>query len=298
MALKSMTGFARASGAQDGLEWNWEVRSVNGKGLDIRLRLPPGLEALDAPVRKALRQRFTRGSFQVSLQQARATAAAALRVNEELLSWLVQEARALHARIGSHAAAVDPVALLSMRGVIEAREEGADVAEVHGAALLASLEEALEGLAAARAEEGARLQAVIAAQLDEIARLAAVARADPARSPQAIARRLREQVARLLESLGGTEELDGQRLHQEAALLAARADIAEELDRLDAHVAAARELLQAEGAVGRRLEFLAQEFNREANTLCSKAPDASISRTGLELKAVIDRFREQVANIE
>ena len=294
MALRSMTGFARAAGSDEGLDWVWEARSVNGRGLDIRLRLPAGLEALDGPVRKAAARRFSRGNLQISVQYARRREAAGLRVNEELLSWLAERAQALHARLGERAGAIDPVALLSMRGVIEA-EEQADLAGSHGEALLAGAEAMLDDLAAARAEEGARLEAVIADQIDEIARLTQEARDNPARAPEAVVHRLREQVARLLEAAEG---LDEARLHQEAALLAARADIAEELDRLDAHVAAARELLAAQGAVGRKLEFLAQEFNREANTLCSKASDASLSRTGLELKAVIDRFREQVANIE
>lgn len=295
MALKSMTGFARASGADETLSWVWEVKSVNGKGLDARLRMPPGLEALEPDIRKALSSRFRRGNFQINLQVTRAKGAASLRINPEVLDWFVEEARKLSARLGQTAASVNPVELLSLRGVIEAEENGSGLHETHGKALLASLEEALDDLAKARAAEGARLQEVIAGHIGRIKALTDQARNDPARAPEAIRARLKEQIARIMD---GNGELDEQRLYQEAAVIAARADIAEEIDRLDAHVAAARELMEIQGPAGRKLDFLAQEFNREANTLCSKAASASLSRTGLELKAVIDQLREQVANIE
>ncbi len=295
MALSSMTGFARATGMEGVLSWTWEVRSVNGKGLDARLRLPQGMEALEPEIRKALAARFRRGNMQISLQLEITDARSAMRVNKELLEWLVEEARKTSARLGTLAANVDPARLLSMRGVLEAEDSTARAIEEHHEAMMASFGEALSALAEMRSREGQRLEKVIIAQLDEIAALVEQARNDPARAPEAIRERLREQVARIMEA---EPELDEQRLHQEAMLLAARADIAEELDRLDAHVEAARELVDSSGPAGRRLEFLAQEFNREANTLCSKSNAASITRAGLEMKAIIDRLKEQAANIE
>ncbi len=297
MTLKSMTGFARAAGENETLSWVWEVRSVNGKGLDARFRLPPGLESLEPGIRKALSGRFRRGNFQISLQITRTTRGTNLRINREFLDLLIDEARHLAARLGPDAAPASPAQLLHIRGVVDTEEDGARarLATEHGEVLLRSLDEALERLARAREEEGGRLEAVLREQIDEIARLVEEARNNPARSPEAIRGRLKEQVARIMEA--GTE-LDEDRLYQEAVVLAAKADIAEELDRLDSHVAAARELLEQDGPVGRRFEFLTQEFNREANTLCSKSNAASLTRTGLALKAVIDRLREQVANIE
>jgi uncharacterized protein (TIGR00255 family) len=187
--------------------------------------------------------------------------------------------------------------LISVKGVLEVVEhvEDADVTGARHAAMLASLDEALVSLVAARAGEGARLAAVLNAQIDEIEKLVDIVRRSPARTPVAIAERLRAQVARLTD---GASALDPDRLHQEAVLLATRADVEEELQRLSAHISAARELLGENGAVGRKLDFLAQEFNREANTLCSKAGDVEISRAGLALKTVIDQLREQVQNIE
>ncbi len=297
MTLKSMTGFARAAGENEALNWVWEVRSVNGKTLDARFRLPPGLESLEPEIRKALSGRFRRGNFQVSLQIIRTSRNTNLRINRAFLDLLVEEARHLAARLGPGAAPVSPAQLLHIRGVVDTEDDGARtrLADEYGEALLQSLNEALDRLARVRKEEGGRLETVLREQIDEIAHLVKEARNNPARSPEAIRERLQEQVARILDA--GTE-LDEERLYQEAVLLAAKADIAEELDRLDSHVAAARELLEQDGPVGRRFEFLTQEFNREANTLCSKSNAASLTRTGLALKAVIDRLREQVANIE
>ncbi len=297
MALSSMTGFARASGGDERISWVWEVRSVNGKGLDFRLRVPRGFESLDPGVRRALAERFVRGNFQIQLQLAHVRDAVAMRINGAMLDWLIEEARKLRARLGPEAAPLDASALLAMRGVVEIDEDAqqAELLETHGETLMKGLNEALDALAAARAEEGARLQRAIAARIDRMEALTRQARENKARTPAAIRARLKEQVDRLLEASSG---LDAQRLAQEAALLAAKADIAEELDRLDAHVAAARDLLAAEGAVGRRLDFLAQEFNREANTLCSKSTDASLTAIGLEMKIVTDQLREQVQNVE
>jgi uncharacterized protein (TIGR00255 family) len=290
-----MTGFARASGEHQGLFWQWELKSVNGKALDVRLRLPPGFEALEMPLRAQLAQAFRRGSLQVSLSVSGQLARETMRLNQEVLDRLVEAGEALRERIGGEPLRAD--VLLSIRGVVEAVSvpEDEDEAERRHAAMLASFGEALSALAAARREEGGRLQAVVAQQVTRIAELAAEARASKARTPEAVRARLAEQVSRLIETGAA---LDPDRLHQEAVIAATRADIQEELDRLDSHVEAARLLLASDDAVGRKFDFLAQEFNREANTLCSKASDRSLSLTGLDLKTVIDQLREQVQNIE
>ncbi|WP_038036423.1 YicC/YloC family endoribonuclease [Thermopetrobacter sp. TC1] len=296
MALSSMTGFARATGQTDTLSWSWEIRSVNGKGLDVRLRLPNGFEALDPLLRKELAARFSRGSMQVGLQVRRAADVVAMRVNSALLDWLIEEVRKLEGRLGMTAAPVDPARLLALRGVLEPEEEDPDaVLAAVKEPLLESFRRALDDLEQVRRKEGARITEVLKSQVDQIADLVQKARENPARSPEAVRERLRQQVQRLLEA---SQDLDEQRLYQEAVILAAKADVEEELDRLAAHVAAARELLAGNGPAGRKLDFLAQEFNREANTLCAKSNDASLTRIGLDLKAVIDQFREQVQNVE
>ena len=295
MAISSMTGFARASGGAQGLFWQWEIKSVNGKALDVRLRLPPGFEALDMPVRAALAQAFKRGNLQVSLSVSGDIARESVRLNEDVLNRLVEAGEALRERIGGEPLRAD--VLLSIRGVVEvaAMPENEAAVEQRNAAMLRSFDEALTALGAARREEGARLQAVLSDQLRRVAALAAAARANPARSVAAIRTRLAEQVSRLLDTGAA---LDPDRLHQEAVLAATRADIQEELDRLDSHAEAAMALLQSNEAIGRKFDFLAQEFNREANTLCSKASDRSLTLIGIDLKTVIDQMREQVQNIE
>jgi uncharacterized protein (TIGR00255 family) len=290
-----MTGFGRASAAHGATSWHWEARSVNNRGLDVRLRLPPGYDALEPKARELAQKRFTRGSLNISLSIERATAPAKVSLNEEVLRQVMAAAQRLH-----HLADVAPAradGLLGLKGVlevIEAAEDETEVAARHGA-ILASLDEALAALAGARAGEGLRLAQILGASVGEVARLTAVVAASPARTPQAIAARLNEQVGRLIETGQG---LDPARLHQEAVIIATRADVEEELKRLQAHVESARELLAAGGAVGRKLDFLAQEFNREANTLTSKANDTDIARAGLAMKVVIDQMREQVQNIE
>ncbi len=295
MSISSMTGFARSAGARGDLNWQWELKSVNGKALDVRCRMPAGFEAMEAPVRAAVTQAFRRGSIQVSLAISGTAASESVRLNTDVLDRLVEAGERLRDRIGGEPLRAD--VLLSLRGVVEVMPQPEEEAEVEArqAAMMASLGEALAALAAARREEGARLAAIVSAQVNRIAELAAEARANPSRSVTAIRARLAEQVARLLET---GASLDPDRLHQEAILLATRADIQEELDRLDSHVAAAKALLSTNDAVGRKFDFLAQEFNREANTLCSKASDRSLTATGLELKTVIDQLREQVQNIE
>lgn len=295
MPISSMTGFARASGERQGLFWQWEIKSVNGKALDVRLRLPPGFEALETPVRAALASAFRRGNLQVSLSISGQVGRETVRLNQDILDRLVEAGEALRDRIGGEPLRVD--ALLSIKGVVEiaAAPEEEGEAEARNAAMLESFGESLKALAAARREEGGRLNAIISAQVQRIAELAEAARRNPSRTPEAIRARLAEQVSRLMETGAA---LDPDRLHQEAVIAATRADIQEELDRLASHVEAAQALLASSDAIGRKFDFLAQEFNREANTLCSKASDRSLTAIGLDLKTVIDQLREQVQNIE
>ena len=295
MPLKSMTGFARSHSTLGSLSWHWEVRSVNGRGLDQRLRLPPGLEGLELPVREAVARRFARGSIHITLTVQRDAGQVDLRVNEAALDAIIGAMARLQATGGFDRPRPDTV--LAMRGVLEAGEPAETEAEreVRTAAMLASLKAALADLEVARATEGCRLAPLLLGQLDSIERLTQQIAAAPSRSPEAIRARLREQLQRVLEA-GST--LDEGRLYQEAALIATRADIEEELKRLGAHVSAGRDHIAASGPVGRRLDFLTQELNREANTLCAKSSDIEITRAGLELKAIIDQMREQVQNIE
>jgi uncharacterized protein (TIGR00255 family) len=297
MPLASMTGFGRNEGAHLGLRWHWEVRSVNGRGLDVRLRLPPGLEAIEPRVREAVAKRVSRGSLNVTLNAAREQAAVNLVLNEAVLDRVLAALARVQAKTTVAFDKPRPEAVLALRGVLEATDdaESEAVFEARATAMLASLEQALAGLVAARRAEGDRLAAVLSGQVDSIARLVVQVESAPARTPEAVRTRLREQVQRLLEAGAA---LDEGRLYQEAAFIATRADIEEELKRLAAHVAAARELIAAKEPVGRRFEFLVQELNREANTLCSKSSDIEITRAGLELKTVIDQMREQVQNIE
>jgi uncharacterized protein (TIGR00255 family) len=295
MAVASMTGFARAGGAFDGRHWQWEVKSVNGKGLDTRCRLMPGFEQLEAPARESAIRRFKRGNLQITMTCDNGPASEVLSVNEEALEQLLAITDKLRARLGGEAPRIET--LLGLRGVVEVVSEPvpADVAARRDKAMLDSLEAALGALAVMREAEGARLGQIIGAQVDRIEGLTIAARDNPARQPEAIKTRLREQIARLLETHSGFDEA---RLHQEAVLIATRADIQEEVDRLLAHVEAARVLLASREPAGRKLEFLSQELNREANTLCSKAMDRSLTAIGLDLKTVIDQLREQVQNIE
>jgi uncharacterized protein (TIGR00255 family) len=295
MALKSMTGFARTDGAIGPTSWHWEVRSVNGRGLDLRLRLPPGYEGLEARIRETVSKRIARGSVTINLNVRRSEGGTQIKLNEAALRQVLAALDGLKGRI--ELAPPSAEALLGIKGVLEVvePEESEAETEARTAAMLAGLGEALDAMVRARAAEGRHLEAVLLQQLASIDRLVAAIEAAPARTPEAIRQRLREQVGRLLEA-GAT--LDEGRLYQEAAMLATRADVAEELKRLAAHIAAARELIVSLEPAGRRFDFLAQEFNREANTVCSKSIDPETTRAGLELKAVIDQMREQVQNIE
>ena len=295
MTIKSMTGFARSDGAAGPLSWHWEVRSVNGRGLDMRLRLPPGHENLEPRVREAVSRRIVRGNVTINLSVRRSEGETRLRLNEGALAQVLVALDTLRTRLET--APPQAEALLAIKGVLEVvePEEGEAEQQARTSALLAGLAEALDSMVGARAAEGAHLRAIVLEQIAAIERLVAVVAASPARAPEAIRQRLKDQVERLLAT-GAT--LDEGRLYQEAALLATRADVEEELKRLGAHIASARELLASRDPAGRRLDFLAQEFNREANTLCSKSTDPETTRAGLELKAVIDQMREQVQNIE
>ena len=291
-----MTGFARQDGAGEGLAWVWEARSVNGRGLDIRLRLPPGFDAIDAAVREAVTKRISRGNVTINLTTERQNGAGTVRLNEGVLRDILKASDRVAELTGG--ARPDTAALLTMKGVLEIGDNGLEDPEqraVREHLLIKSFEETVDKLVASRRSEGARLGQIVATQLVEIERMTGEVRASPSRTPETIRLRLQDLVSRLLETSG---TFDKDRLHQEAVLAATRADVEEELARLTAHVAAAREILDEKSAVGRKLDFLAQEFNREANTLCSKANAVDVTRIGLGLKSVIDQLREQVQNIE
>ncbi|CAA7614245.1 YicC/YloC family endoribonuclease [Magnetospirillum sp. UT-4] len=298
MTVASMTGYARAQGGDSQVSWVWEAKSVNGRGLELRCRLPSGHDSLEPAAREAAQKRLKRGNIQFSLNVTRVTEAPAVRVNADLLGQVIRLIEDMGPRHPVIAQARWD-GLLAIRGVLEPMEaEETDAEAVRQAregAMRATLEQVIESLAAMRLSEGARIAAVLRTQLDEVAALAARAGACAVLRPEAVKERLRAQVAAVLEAAPALSE---ERVAQEVALIAVKADVREELDRLAAHVAAARELLEAGGAVGRKLDFLAQEFNREANTLCSKSSDVDLTRIGLDLKAVIDQFREQVQNIE
>ncbi len=295
MAVSSMTGFARTAGAIGAYSWAWEVKSVNSRDLDLRSRLQGGLDGLEATVRAAAARRFHRGHLSMNLTLNRSGAEPTARINAEVLETMLSVANDLAARTNAQPATVD--GLLSLRGVVETvepEESDADRKALE-AGVLDSLEKALDLLVEDREAEGRRLGEIVGGQVDSIAALTAEAGKLAALQPAALKARLQQQVADILDGAAGLSE---ERLLQEAALLATKADVREELDRLNAHVGAARELFSDDGAIGRRLDFLAQEFNREANTLCSKSQDAALTKIGIELKTVIDQFREQAQNIE
>ncbi len=291
----SMTGFARSTGQWRDLTWVWEIKSVNGKALDLRFRFPQGYDQIETAARNAAAPLLKRGNLQINLAVQNRDGEETLKINTTLLNQFADAAEALRDRLGS--APIQAENLLALRGVLESGEQVLSEEDMRerDAVVLQSFDVALNALVIARKEEGARLAAVLEAQLQRITELTDAAKANPARSVEAIRKRLGELVGRLLEQ---SESFDPQRLHQEAVLLATRADIQEELDRLQSHISAARTLMASREPVGRKFDFLAQEFNREANTLCSKANDASLTVVGLDLKTTIDQLREQVQNIE
>ncbi len=293
-SLASMTGFARTEGRADGLIWAWELRSVNGRGLDLRLRLPPGWDALEPGLREAASQALRRGNVAATLT-AKREIEPVLAPDPAALAQVLDLALDLATRIpGCPPPRAE--ALLALPGVL--RPAATETTGPSAAAVLklrAGFAEALSGLIAARTAEGARLAATLSGLLDEITALHAAATEEAAEQPAQQRARMLDSIAALL---GETPALPEERIAQEVALLAARSDVREELDRLSSHIVAARVLLEEAGAVGRRFDFLVQEFNREANTLCSKSASAALTATGLKLKATIEQLREQVQNIE
>jgi len=295
MALSSMTGFARRQGVAGFYAWAWEIRSVNAKGLDLRLRLPPGWDGLEPMVRAKASDAVSRGALQATLTVARHGKPPVVRVNEEVLATVLATLTALAGRIDAERPRLDGI--LAIKGVVEVAdaEDAEDERRAAEAAVVAGFAKTLAGLAEMRQREGEALGRILAARLDEVAALIARAETAAARRPDAVKARIAEQVAALLEA---SDRFDPDRLHQEAVLIIAKADVREELDRLAAHVAQAQATMRTGGAIGRRLDFLSQEFNRESNTLCAKANDLELTNIGVELKTIVEQFREQVQNLE
>ena len=295
MPIASMTGFARGTG-QDGPDgWSWEVKSVNARGLDLRCRFPAGMDNLEPEVRRRVADRFTRGAFNLTLQVTSASRRTRIEVDREALAQIEVVMRELRDELKIEPPRID--GLLNIRGVIDLveEEESTEEREAREQAVLAGLEGALDGLRQARDQEGARIAAVLDSQLDEITALVDAADGCGEARPERLRMRLKAMLAEVLDQDGRPSE---DRLAQEVAMLLIKADVREEIDRLRSHIASARELLAGDEPSGRRLDFLCQEFNRECNTLCSKAAEVELTRIGLDLKAVIEQFREQVQNVE
>lgn len=295
MTLNSMTGFARSQASHGASALAWELKSVNGKAFDVRFRLPQGMDHLEASLREVLGAKIKRGNVQASLAVTMQAAQSVIKINHVVLGQYLAAATEMQKTLGG--GPPRPEALLALKGVVETSDEtlSEDEARLRDAVVLKAFVEAAENLVVSRRDEGKRISQTIAGFVDRISALTAEAEANPARTPEAIRQRLKDQVEKLKDT---AVALDPDRLHQEAILQATRVDIAEEIDRLKTHVAAARALLKSADPVGRKFDFLAQEFNREANTLCSKSNDSALTATGLELKTVIDQLREQVQNIE
>jgi len=291
-----MTGFARAEGATDTCTWGWEAKSVNGKGLDVRMRYPRGFDFLDTAARDRVAKRFKRGNVSLNLDVNWTVPQSVVSVNEDVLAQILQAAQKIQVAVpDARPPSVD--GLLALRGVLEQSEDDSsdERARALETVLMEGLDQLLDQLTEGRDGEGERMGGVLHDQLAVIESLSESAGELAALQPDAIRKRLVDQISILVEDVGG---IDQDRLAQEAAIVMTKADVREELDRLSAHIEAARELLAQDDPVGRRLDFLCQEFNREANTLCSKSFDTDLTRIGLELKAVIEQFREQVQNIE
>lgn len=295
MALSSMTGFARSHGASGPYVFEWELKSVNAKGFDLRMRLPPGWDELEAFAKKRAGEVLSRGTVYANLSVKRTGAASTIRINEEVLASIVKVAGVLAGKIDAVAPSID--GLLAIKGVIEVvePESSEDEDKAAKAAAAAAFDQALLDLVEMRQREGVTLGQILIQRMDELERLAQRAEAAPGRKPEAIKARLAEQIAALLET---SDRFDPDRLNQEALLIAAKADIREELDRIASHVSQTREMIGKGGPIGRRLDFLAQEFNREVNTCCSKSNDLELTNTGLAMKNVVEQFREQVQNLE
>lgn len=295
MALSSMTGFARSHGASGPYAFEWELKSVNAKGFDLRVRLPQGWDELEAYAKKRAGEVLSRGTIYANLNVKRTSAAANVRINEDVLAAVLKAAGQIAGKIDAVAPSVD--GLLGIKGVVEVAEPESDEAEDKAAkaAAAAAFDKALTDLVEMRRREGVALGQILSQRMNEIEVLAKKAEATPGRKPEAIKARLAEQIAALLDT---SDRFDSDRLMQEAILIATKADIREELDRIASHIAQARELIGKGGPVGRRLDFLAQEFHREVNTCCSKSNDIELTNTGLAMKNVVEQFREQVQNLE
>jgi uncharacterized protein (TIGR00255 family) len=295
VTIASMTGFARRQGSLDDFLWAWELKCVNGRNLDVRCRFPTGLDALDGFVRAACAERLKRGNLSITLTADDKQRTPTFRVNEEALAQLARLLDGLKGKIDAAPPRLD--GLIGLKGVLEIQEQevAPEATERRIQAMQADFIACLADLQQARLDEGKKLTAITRQHLKEIERLGKAAAGSASTQPAALRARLAKQIAELLPPIVTLPE---ERLAQEVALLAAKADVREELDRLGAHVAAVRGLLDQGGAIGRRLDFLCQEFNREANTLCSKADDLALTNLGIELKAAIEQLREQAQNIE
>lgn len=295
MSIASMTGFARTSGAVGDFLWTWELKTVNGRSLDVRCRVPQGFEAMDGIVRQAAAEHLKRGNLSANLSVDEVASRGRLSVNRAALEQVLSLVGEMQGRLDARAPSLD--GLLGLKGVLEVETPPVDAETMNQRqqAIEAGLRQAMAELGAMRRVEGSRLAGMVLGHLDEVERLRIAAVATAGAQPINIRQRLEEQLRQLMPE---GVPVDPERLVQELAIIAGRADVREEIDRLAAHVEAARELIGKGGAVGRKLDFLCQEFNREANTLCSKAADLALTNLGIELKAAIEQLREQIQNIE
>lgn len=292
--LSGMTGFGSSTGEESWGGWSWELKSVNGRGLDMRVNLPPGFDGLDRPLRKRVGDTFKRGNFQISMKIDASKSDCGISVNEDVLGGLVER----HEKISGYAISGDALAtLMTIRGVVETssnslRDIAAD--EAAQVALMKGFEEALAKIKASREAEGSAVKTVFDGLLDQMANYLGSAKTQAAEQPRLIKERLANRLGELLSE----QATDTERLMMEAALVAAKADVQEELDRLEAHIQAGRDHLVSGSPIGRKLDFLSQELNREVNTLCSKSASLELTQTGLELKSLVEQFKEQAANVE
>lgn len=295
MTISSMTGFARSNGQTDTASWSWEFKSVNAKGFDLRLRIPSGLDGIESDLRRMIGAVIVRGTIHAALDLTRTIRTPEIRINADLVARLARELNKAASKAGLQPPSMD--AVIAVKGVIEIADEQEDEAsrEALQTALIQSLEEAIVALFSARKAEGSALLMVLSSRIDDMQRLATAAEKLPSRQPDAVKARLKTQIDDLLDA---SSTFDAQRLHQEAVVLTIKADIREELDRLNAHIEQTRALLLRGGAVGRRLDFIAQELSRETNTICAKSNDIALTAIGMDLKTLVEQFREQVQNVE